>query len=233
MPTFIVKNNPGLQKPVQLSEDDEKHIVKSLRMRIGEKIQVTDHEGHIATAGIISLSPLQFSLENVHQGPAPVPLTVALPWIETKRLEWAVEKLTELNVKTIQLLITERTETKKIKDSKIEKLKRVGESASKQSGRCYPIEILNPVSLHEIQFHDYDFVFHGDIPDTDDAANAFQSEINFEKGLFLIGPEGGLTEKEREFLKSQNSQPISLSETVLRTETAAVVGAATIIPFFS
>lgn len=224
MPTFIIKNNPSFSNPLQLDPEDERHIGLVLRAQIGEIIQLTNNHGGLAQARITHLKPLSFEvLQKVEQEP-PRLLTLNLPLIAQDRLEWAVEKLTELNVKKIQLVTTARTQSRNLPMAKWQRLLRIAVTAQKQCGRAYALEILEPIPL------DKKILTQGSLQIVAQKDESFQ---NLEKILqeakanpknieLFVGPEGGLSLEEKELLAQQGCHQISLGPTQLRTETAAI-----------
>lgn len=215
MPTFIIKNNPGLTQPVILAKEDQKHILKSLRLKVGEAIEVTDSQGTKGQAYLTSTTPLAFELKDVTSYPKPPELSVALPLIEKDRLEWAVQKLCELNVNAIYFFHSERCQYRDISHSKWQRLQKITESAQKQCGRPWEVQLYTPVELKDLPFPHKNLLL-GVLP------NETTSKNFSLPGLVIVGPEGGLTESELEFLNQLNPYKHALGTTVLRSETAAI-----------
>ncbi|MCP5464576.1 MAG: 16S rRNA (uracil(1498)-N(3))-methyltransferase [Deltaproteobacteria bacterium] len=221
MPIFIIKNNPGLQNPIVFSEDDLRHIKKSLRVKLGEELLVTDNQGALAAFKVTALDPLCGELGAVKTQVAPKDLTVCLPLIEQKNLEWAVQKLTELNVAKVQLLSTERTQKNILSSAKWERLLSVAENAQKQCLRAYPLQLQPVKALQEIKFSDFDFCVAGFI--ADHSQELPRDLGQHQKIAVLVGPEGGFTDSEMSYLLEQGVVATNLGLTVLRSETAAIV----------
>jgi len=213
MPTFIV-DNPGFKNPTKLSSDDEHHLIKVLRVAVGEKIDLTDNQGKVATATISSLSPLEFSLSNIKDGPRVSPLTVYMPLIDKDRLEWSLEKLTELNIETVQLVITDRTQKKDISEKNFQRLVKISESAQKQCGRSTPLKIINPIKLRDVKITKQAF-YGAFTPSGDESFEQSPSQL-------FVGPEGGFTQNEIDYLIENNVKGLKFGNTVLRAETAAL-----------
>lgn len=220
MPAFIVKNNPGFIDKVLLTPQDQHHLIKVMRIKRGKKISLTDNKGLLATACVEKTRPLEIKVIKITKGPLPAPITVFLPLIEQDRLEWAIEKLTELNIKTVQLTVTERTQLKKLSSNKMTRLNKIAEAAQKQSLRPWPLIIEAPIKLSKRCQPTSGQKVPPILTPTSFLFRHNQSQGP--KELF-IGPEGGFTPKEINGFIKLGGEPLSIGDTVLRTETAAVV----------
>lgn len=196
------------------------HLTKVLRTKAGETLQLTNNNGLLATASVEVVQPLKLKLIETHAAEAPFAFTVCLPMIEKKRLEWCLEKLTELNVKTIQLIKTARTQPFSFADSYLLRLKDLAKSAQKQCGRGVPLEILPPVDLKDLVFVNLTSCYFASLRQTDKPIA--QTSTKTAASLVIVGPEGGFTPEEEDFLIAQKLQPIHLGQTVLRAETACI-----------
>ncbi len=234
MPLFIVKNNPGFKNPVVLSKEDEHHLVRVLRAERGQSLTITDNHGQTLQVEIVSLKPLTFKILRKETKPAPVPITVCLPLIEQTRLEWAIEKLCELNVQSVQLISTERCQWGTLSAKKMERLFKIAEAAQKQCERAWPLLISHPLSLTQIVIdpqrqnwfgHQRAYELKESTISNQNVVCSCAHELVRSSCIF-IGPEGGFTPTEIDFFEQQKVQPISIGQTVLRTETAAVALAA-------
>ncbi len=223
MPIFIIKNNPGLKLPLELSKEDEHHLLKVMRIRCGEVVWLTDNQGLKACATVQETKPLTFAVTSQELVPKPGAITACLPLIDQKRMEWAVEKLTELNVETIQLMHTNRCQQKDLSKDKIERLNKISVTAQKQCERCWPLTILEPIPLKEMTFEKDRNYFFGHKP-----TPVLSERSESKEPTIFIGPEGGFTDEEIAFLTKNNAQAISLGSTVLRAETAALALAITL-----
>jgi 16S rRNA (uracil1498-N3)-methyltransferase len=146
--------------------------------------------------------------------------------IKKDLFELAVEKCTELGVSSITPIITERTQDKNLN---IERLMKVSIEASEQSGRGDVPEINKSVSLHDALESSKGYsVFIADITPLPVSTPDSPSRGDTPATLF-IGPEGGWGEKDFELFKAYNPERISLGETTLRAETAAIVGCFTLL----
>ena len=212
---------------VIIDSEEQTHIVKVLRMRSGEEIFVTDGKGNLAKGNLVfegkkvSLDILEIK-KNLPNFSRKLHIAIA-PTKNIDRIEFFVEKATEMGISEITLLQTEQTERKNIN---IEKLRKQSISASKQSLRFH-FPIINDL----IKFSD----FIKDIdPETTFVAHCNENleRINL-KGIkaqenitFLIGPEGDFSENEIQLLAEKGVKAVSLGTQRLRTETAGIFVAA-------
>ncbi|WHF51661.1 RsmE family RNA methyltransferase [Chryseobacterium gotjawalense] len=212
---------------VKINEEEQTHIVKVLRMRSGEEIALTDGKGNLAK-GTLLFEGKKVSLDvkeiQEHLPNFPTQLHIAIaPTKNIDRIEFFVEKATEMGITEITLLQTEKTERKNLN---IDKLRKQTIAASKQSLRFhFPkvndltkfsdfIKDLNPETT---------FVAHCD----ENLERTDLKKINAQKNItFLIGPEGDFSPNEIKILVEKGVKAVSLGNQRLRTETAGVFVAA-------
>lgn len=212
---------------VHINDEEQQHIIKVLRMRDGEEISVTDGKGNLANGKLVfqgkkvSLDIKEIK-ENLPDFSPKLHIAIA-PTKNIDRIEFFLEKATEMGTSEVTLIQTEKTERKILN---IEKLRKQSIAASKQSLRFH-----FPVINDLMKFSD--FIKNLD-PKTTFVAHCNENleridlkEINLqEKITFLIGPEGDFSEKEIQILAEKGIKAISLGNQRLRTETAGVFVAA-------
>lgn len=212
---------------VHINEEEQQHIVKVLRMRDGEEISVTDGKGNLANGKLV-FQGKKVSLDikeikkNLPDFSPKLHIAIA-PTKNIDRIEFFLEKATEMGISEVTLIQTEKTERKILN---IEKLRKQSIAASKQSLRFH-FPVIN--ALMKLS----DFIKNLD-PETTFVAHCNENleridlkEINLqEKITFLIGPEGDFSEKEIQILAEKGIKAISLGNQRLRTETAGVFVAA-------
>ena len=154
-------------------------------------------------------------------------------------MELIIQKNTEVGVKRIVPVIMERTVVKideKVASKKLERWQKIAEIAAKQSMRDIIPNIDNITKLKEIDTTEYDVVLvayeneeHNKLKDElqklskkIEGTNSNNNEENFNIAI-VIGPEGGISEKEIELLAEKNAKFVSLGRRILRTETAGLV----------
>ena len=197
-----------LHAPV-LSDDVTHHLQRVLRLRAGEKVTVTDGHGSWRECEWTGQA-VEVAGEIRNAGERNL-LVVAVAIPKGDRLEWMVQKLVEIGVDRIQLLATDRSVVKwdeKRTNKHLERLRRVAEGAIGQSRRVWNCEIFEPVSTQQV------------LPKM---AIAEPGGRNIGHGdlALAIGPEGGWSDAEI----ASAEESVSLSDQVLRVETAAVVAA--------
>ena len=212
---------------VKLEPEDEHHLLHVMRMRQGDEIEVVAN-GVLYLCNIGSTNPL--TIYAVHEIETDVELNVdvTLLFALTKgdRTDLVVQKATELGVKKVALIQSERTvvryEEKDIA-KKCARYQKIMKEASEQSHRLVVpkmIGIFNLKKLPKEAFSDLNYV--GYEKDASDVSGMF---ANFDKKksiTILIGPEGGFSENEIESLTKQGFIRTSLGKRILRAETAAI-----------
>lgn len=204
-------------------QDDEFHHLKVLRKQVGDEIFVTNGNGLLVSASLLSITKNEALLrvQKMVSEQADKPwVSIALsPTKNTERFEWFLEKATELGVDQIFPLLCKRSERKKMKAERLEKILL---SAMKQSNR-----LLLP-KLHDlIDFHDFIkqnhisqcFIAHCE---AENEKHLKQLCLPKQNTLVLIGPEGDFTEEEVMFAKNAGFKEVSLGKARLRVETAAL-----------
>jgi 16S rRNA (uracil1498-N3)-methyltransferase len=201
-----------------------KHLLKVLRMRVGEQFVIFNGEGGEYGAEIISTAASVAHIQileffDVSREPE-VKVHLGQCLSRGERMDYAIQKAVEVGVAQITPLFSERCNVK-LNDERIEKRithwQKVILSACEQSGRteiptiCRPMELRDWVKQCKGIGFICDFQKEGEIEYTFDHAN------------ILIGPEGGLDDSEISFAHQHNFQSLSLGSLTLRTETAPVV----------
>jgi len=212
---------------VSINDEEQAHIAKVLRMKNGEEIFVTDGKGNLATGNLIFegkkvLLDVQEIKENLPNFSPQLHIAIA-PTKNIDRIEFFLEKATEMGISEITFLQTEQTERKNIS---IEKLRKQSISASKQSLRFH-FPIINYLTKFSDFIKDINpqitFVAHCN----ENLERIELKEIKAqEKITFLIGPEGDFSEKEIQILAEKGVKAVSLGNQRLRTETAGIFVAA-------
>ena len=212
---------------VKLEPEDEHHLLHVMRMRQGDEIEVVAH-GVLYLCNIGSTNPL--TIYAVHEIETDVELNVdvTLLFALTKgdRTDLVVQKATELGVKKVALIQSERTvvryEEKDIA-KKCARYQKIMKEASEQSHRLVVPKMMGIFNLKKLPkevFSDLNYV--GYEKDASDVSGMF---ANFDKKksiTILIGPEGGFSENEIESLTKQGFIRTSLGKRILRAETAAI-----------
>lgn len=202
------------------NEQETKHAIQVLRFNLGDSIEFTDGNGFLYTGKILSIEKNRFSAEITQKNQrSPLEITICVGKLKSSdRMEWLVEKCTEIGIQKLAILQTKNVERSFIN---IEKLKKTAIAALKQSHGS------NLPDIVELNFSE-SLLLPGEkyIAACKDSESQIIPEKFKRNSVIYIGPEGDFTEQEIEMAISQGAQLISLGKTVLRTETAALVCAA-------
>ena len=204
--------------------EESKHIVKVLRKNIGDTLYITNGKGWLfiaeismpninkCTAKIISQKQQPKRDYNLHLAVAPTKIN--------DRYEWFLEKATEIGIDSITPIICDHSERKVIKPERFE---RILQSAMKQSLNCYLPKLNDAISFKDFINLDFEgdlFIAHCEETDR----KSLKQQLNPKTDItILIGPEGDFSVKEITEALKNNFIPVTLGETRLRTETAAIV----------
>ena len=214
---------PTLQEgEVVLTGSEAHHLAKVLRVNVGQEIKAFDGAGLESTGVVQSVHDFQVILElqepRASDVEASLKITLAIALLKGDKLADVVRQATELGVVAIQPLITKYCDVKELSANKLERLRRVAQEASKQSGRSVVPEVREAVKLREVQIPLLSILAH---PHTSSSLN----DVALGKGsplTIFTGPEGGFAEEEIKFLMSKGVTPVRLGARILRAETAPV-----------
>ena len=224
MQIFYAPNIKGTS--YTLPEDEARHCLRVLRMRVGDEVELVDGKGNLFTGRIANPDLKECTLEIVRKasnfGMRHFYLHIAIaPTKNADRFEWFAEKATEIGVDAITPLICERSERKTVN---FERLERIVISAMKQSEKAYLPTLHPATSIKELITNTpADFVKliahcnEKGIPHLKTMVNPG------DRVLILIGPEGDFSPKEVDFALLNGFRAISLGNSRLRTETAGIV----------
>ncbi len=228
MHLFYTADIQAEQEAYQLSEEESKHAVRVLRLTVGDQVHLIDGVGGYYEAEIIDAHPKRTSLRILnYQGDYQKPnyhLHIAIaPTKNIDRIEWFLEKVTEIGIHEITPIICDHSERK---DVKVERLNKVVISAIKQSLKAYIPKINEPISLSSFltRFADKSTTLKAIAHCEEGMKKEYLQEV-FQKQkeyLILIGPEGDFSPKEIALALSMGYVPISLGDARLRTETAGL-----------
>jgi len=220
---------PNLASGNVLPEEESQHAVKVLRLQVGSAIEVVDGIGGFYNARITNPHPKHCGFEitetKTEFGKRNYKLHIAIaPTKNIERLEWFIEKATEIGIDEITPIICRFSERKIVKEERLEK---IIVSAAKQSVKAY-FPKLNPLCTFEelMKSHNASQKFIAHCYEED--KKLLQNEIvKSSDVLILIGPEGDFSKEEVQKAIALGFTPISLGESRLRTETAGIVACCT------
>jgi 16S rRNA (uracil1498-N3)-methyltransferase len=205
----------------QLSEEESLHACKVLRLQSGVKIRVFNGKGLSAIAEISFIHPKNTTID-ICEKPVyealPYELHIAIaPTKMNERMEWFVEKATEIGATEITFINCHNSERKQIN---IERFRRIALSAVKQSQRLHLPSINDLTSFHSFcELHKDGFIAHC-YNQEKIAVTQFET---LKKATILIGPEGDFSKEEVDLALKYGYKGLSLGSNRLRTETAGLV----------
>jgi len=222
---FLFYSTDVNQGHVILQKEEHTHCKKVLRKSVGDTLYITDGRGNIFLCKIESFqkesTTCQIVETTLHTELLPKTAIAIAPVKNMARIEWFLEKATEIGISEIQIIMTQRSEKKSIK---LERLEKIIVSAMKQSLKAHLPQLLFFDSLKaclEYNYEKYEDKFIGYCEENQRYLHEVASP---EKDtIVLIGPEGDFTEEEVELAKNIGFASISLGKTRLRTETAGLV----------
>lgn len=210
-------------------KEESKHIVKVLRKKEGDNIYITNGLGNLFISEIVFASEKKCEVKIIDINtfePTPYYIHIAVaPTKMNDRMEWFLEKATEIGIHEITPILCEHSERKVYK---IDRAEKIIQSALKQSNQYFLPKINEPVPFSNFvktAFDGQKFIAHCE----ETAKRSFKNEIKLNsKILILIGPEGDFSTKEINLAIENKFVPVTLGNTRLRTETAALVACHTI-----
>ena len=228
LPFFYIEEYTTGQDLIALTEDESKHIITVLRMKMGEQMHLTDGKGHLLTAEIIDdhkKKCIVKVLSTVDRQPLTKKVTIAISLLKNNsRFEWFLEKATEIGVTEIIPLLCTRTERQNFRH---DRMKNILVSAMLQSQQCWLPVLHEPVKFENLAKRQFDneikLVAHCDEGNKQSLSDFKITPSS--KQLIVIGPEGDFTREEIQLALSNQFIPVTLGEKRLRTETAGVVAA--------
>jgi 16S rRNA (uracil1498-N3)-methyltransferase len=213
------------------------HLVRVLRTRVGEEFDIAT-ETTVRRGRVTSLADgrVEFELAEEVLAPRLPVVTLVLAIFKFDRMEWAIEKCTELGVARIIPLISSRTDSHLAAASakRVERWQRIALQASEQSRRTSPPEITSPLKFSQaLAVADGTRILLSESEEN----TLFRDVLDLadpQAGIVLaIGPEGGWTENELQSFQQAGWVAASLGNTILRAETAAIAATAIAISALS
>jgi 16S rRNA (uracil1498-N3)-methyltransferase len=203
------------------------HLARVLRARVGQEFDIATQDG-VRRGRIVSVSDqsVAFELLEALAADAQAELTLLLAVFKFDRMEWAIEKCTELGVARIVPVIARRTETHlaAAAEKRVERWKKIAMQASEQSRRMRAPQIDAPVKLRQAVANDKNGIV---LDETE--SQAMLADILAganEVSALAVGPEGGWTTDELQLFAQSGWISASLGRTILRAETAAIAATA-------
>jgi 16S rRNA (uracil1498-N3)-methyltransferase len=230
MQLFYNPNVESHQKTIAFDKEESTHIFKVLRKKEGDILHVTNGLGNLFTCKITHSNPQKCVAEILETKTAATPnfhLHIAIaPTKMNERLEWFLEKATEIGINEITPIFCDHSERKIIKQERLEK---VLIAAMKQSLHLHLPKLNEGITYSEFIKKPFDglkLIAHCEESDKKSLKEIAQPQTDT---LIIIGPEGDFSTKEIQTALAHQFMPVSLGNTRLRTETAALVACHSVV----
>lgn len=239
MPKFFVKSNQIKNNKIEIINEDVNHIANVLRCKIADKLIICNiDDGKNYETEIVQInkdsvcSRIIKSIKSESESNIHINILQGLP--KADKMELIIQKSTELGVKEFTPVNMDRCVVKinnKDEQKKIDRWQKIAEVASKQSGRDIIPKVNSIIKLKDIEkiLADYDLLL---VAYEKEEKNTLKQELlNLKEKMkeksnlniaILIGPEGGISENEIDYLKQVGTKIITLGKRILRTETVAL-----------
>lgn len=205
------------------------HLARVLRARVGQEFEISTGEAvRLGRVLQVGEDRVEFSLgEMVPQGEA-ARMRLLLAVFKFDRMEWAIEKCTEVGVSRLIPLIADRTDTHLASAAvkRVERWRRIAREASEQARRISPPEIEDPLKLKEVLALSRHGILLSESGKNSCLMNVLRTRVEEDELFLAVGPEGGWTESEEKLFSESGWSSASLGATILRAETTAIVATA-------
>jgi 16S rRNA (uracil1498-N3)-methyltransferase len=208
------------------------HLARVLRAEVGQEFDIAA-DGVVRRGRVVSVAEdrVEFDLGEELEAVSVAQVTLALAIFKFDRMEWAIEKCTELGVTRIVPFAARRTDAHLAAAAvkRVERWRRIAREASEQARRAAPPEIAGPVELRDVP------ALQGEprivLSEAETAISL--RELCASGGscslVLAVGPEGGWTNEELQTFAKAGWKSASLGPTILRTETAAIAAIAVVM----
>jgi 16S rRNA (uracil1498-N3)-methyltransferase len=216
---------PDIEQTLFLPEEESLHCAKVLRLIEGTLIAISDGNGNRFVARIIRAHSTQTHVEIIEKqyeirNETRLTHIAIAPTKNRDRMEWFVEKVTEIGVDIITPVFCHFSERKNISQARLEK---IAIAAMKQSQRAYLPKLNVALSLHQLLEQTIEkqrYIAHCYEEEKTEFKKVYTPDSN---AIVLIGPEGDFTREEVKEALRYGFLPVSLGDNRLRTETAGIV----------
>jgi 16S rRNA (uracil1498-N3)-methyltransferase len=226
---LVPKLTPGL---VHLPADQAHHARDVLRLAVGDEVELFTASGETAPGRINQCTSVVVVVEvgDIISRGIGFDLTIASAVSKAARADWMIEKLSELGVTRFIPLITARSVVHPEGKNKIERWQRLAAEAAKQCRRLGVMQIAPLTSLDNLTLSERS-AYLSTAPNAGSLSSILHSPSS--SLTLLVGPEGGWSEGEMAGFAERHLTPITLGETILRVETAAMAAAAVVAALVS
>jgi 16S rRNA (uracil1498-N3)-methyltransferase len=220
---FFIDAELKRNETVLLAGPEHHHLAHVMRLKEGDELELVNGRGDLALGKISEVRKKETLIQLLKSGHEPDTKTarvfLGVPLMRASKLEWIVEKGTELGVDAFLFYRAAHSELEELHTRHLERLHALIVSALKQSGRLYLPSVEVFPALESLLNREAQVLF-GDLS----VKKMIEKNPTASKILFVSGPERGFS-KEEETLLSEKGEGVSLSRYVLRAETAPIVAA--------
>jgi 16S rRNA (uracil1498-N3)-methyltransferase len=228
---FFVEGRSEIGGSVEIAGSDAHKIARVLRLRAGDRIEVVDSTASAFVAAIdtvgSTVSATLVELAERPEKPSALKVEVAQAVPKGTRMDFVIEKCTELGAAAFLPFYSERSVGRDVGAEKLSRWERLARSAAQQSGRRDIPRVAAPIEFEQLaqRFGEYGAVLFAwetaeSVPLRERLPRALPAAGRV---LVVIGPEGGFTHTEAELAKSRGAALVWLGSRILRTDTAAIV----------
>lgn len=217
------------EKPI-LQDSDIHHIKNVMRMKALDEIEVL-YDNKVYLCQIVSTSPLEFNILSVkeEENKLSTDITIAIGLVKEQKMDLILQKLTELGVNKIIPVAMERSiirlDKERFNKKKI-RWESICKEASEQSHRSTIPIIEDIMSINDLTKIDVDLKLVASTKEKNNLFNNYlQSNEKCAKIIMVIGPEGGISEREEDILNANGYTSVSFGSLIFRVETAAIYAA--------
>ena len=211
------------------------HLARVLRVRVGQEFDVATADavrrGRVAS---VAADRIDFDLAEKLPAQTTAQITLLLAVFKFDRMEWAIEKCTELGVSRIVPVIAHRTDAHLAAASlkRAERWRRIVLQAAEQSRQANPPAVTAPMKLQEAMERETGLRIVLAESTQNSLRDILESHSSAKQTVLAVGPEGGWTEDELERFQKTGWIAASLGNTILRAETAAIAATAIVVSQF-
>lgn len=218
----------AVDKNLNISDKDKHHIINVMRMKLNDKIEIVyDEKIYLCEINDISKKDVSYSVKDIIDvnNELPVKVTIAVSLVNEKKLDFILQKCTELGVYDFILVSSDRSKVKidGKEKKKIERWNTITKEAAEQSHRNIKPIVRDIMSINDVSKLDYDLKLTCSTKENEKTIkNVLQNSTNCDRIIIVVGPEGGLTISEEEKLEKNGFIPVTLGNLILRTETVPI-----------
>lgn len=218
----------AVDKDLSISDKDKHHIINVMRMKLNDKIEIVyDEKVYMCEINDISKKDVSYSVKDIIDinNELPVKVTIAVSLVNEKKLDFILQKCTELGVYDFILVNSDRSKIKidGKEKKKIERWNTITKEAAEQSHRNIKPIVRDIMSINDVLKLDYDLKLTCSTKENEKTIkNVLQNSTNCDRIIIVVGPEGGLTVSEEEKLEKNGFIPVTLGNLILRTETVPI-----------